>query len=140
MPRRRRSASNSASASRQSGLGCGISPPGRGGAPPGPALGARLSCCGVGLFFIDPRPGQVATQRPPAGAGITGRDDAPPPPWHRIQGTIDASTMWYAVLRRRERGVFIGTLVLRHSDHHALLLQRGWEEVPPSEIGVAQAM
>jgi hypothetical protein len=44
--------------------------------------------------------------------------------------------MWYAVLRRRERGVFIGTLVLRHSDHHALLLTRGWEEVAPHEIGL----
>jgi hypothetical protein len=59
----------------------------------------------------------------------------PPRPWHRVQGTIDASTMWYAVMRKRERGVFIGTLVLRHTDHHALLLRRGWEEVPPHEIG-----
>jgi hypothetical protein len=42
--------------------------------------------------------------------------------------------MWYAVLRRRERGVFIGTLVLRHSPHHASLLQRGWQEVAVEEI------
>jgi hypothetical protein len=90
----------------------------------------------VGLFFIDTESGQVATQRQLVEAGITGRDDAPPLPWHRIQGTIDASTMWYAVMRRRERGIFIGTLVLRHSDHHALLLERGWEEVPPQRIGV----
>jgi len=51
--------------------------------------------------------------------------------------------MWYAVMRRRERGVFIGTLVLRHSDHHTLLLERGWEEVPIDQIGPkdeAQAM
>ena len=92
----------------------------------------------MGLFFIDIETGQVATQRQLVEAGVTGRDDAPPPPWHRIQGTIDASTMWYAVMRRRERGVFIGTLILRHTDHHALLLERGWEEVPPQEIGVAQ--
>jgi hypothetical protein len=91
----------------------------------------------VGLFFIDTESGQVATQRQLVEAGITGRDDAPPAPWHRIQGTIDASTMWYAVMRRRERGIFIGTLVLRHSDHHALLLERGWEEVPPQRIGVS---
>jgi hypothetical protein len=45
--------------------------------------------------------------------------------------------MWYAVMRKRERGVFIGTLVLRHSPHHALLLGSGWEEVPVEGIGVA---
>jgi hypothetical protein len=32
--------------------------------------------------------------------------------------------------------VFIGTLVLRHSPHHALLLKSGWEEVPVEGIGV----
>jgi len=55
-------------------------------------------------------------------------------PWHRIQGSGDATTLWHAVLRRKEKGVFIGTLALRHSDHHALLLERGWEEVPVDEI------
>jgi hypothetical protein len=88
----------------------------------------------VGLFFIDTGTGQIATQRQLIEAGIAPRDALPSLPWHRIQGTGDASTMWYAVMRRREKGVFIGTLVLRHSDHHALLLQRGWEEVPPSAI------
>jgi len=44
--------------------------------------------------------------------------------------------MWYAVMRKRERGVFIGTLVLRHTAHHDLLLQRGWEEIAPQDIGV----
>jgi hypothetical protein len=83
----------------------------------------------VGLFFIDTDTGQVATQRQLIEAGIAPTNALPPRPWHRIQGTGDASTMWYAVLRRREKGVFIGTLVLRHSDHHALLLRRGWEEV-----------
>jgi len=43
--------------------------------------------------------------------------------------------MWYAVMRKRERGVFIGTLVLRHSPHHALLSQQGWEEVAVDAIG-----
>ena len=90
----------------------------------------------VALFFIDTGTGQVATQRQLIESGVADRDGLPPRPWHRIQGTSDASTMWYAVLRRREKGVFIGTLVLRHSDHHALLLQRGWEEVAIGEIGV----
>ena len=58
----------------------------------------------------------------------------PDRPWHRIQGTRDASTLWYAVLRKRERGVFIGTLTIRHGDHYASLLERGWEEVPVQEI------
>jgi hypothetical protein len=90
----------------------------------------------VGAFFIDTATGQVATLRQLAGAGIAGDSSPPPRPWLRIQGTGDASTMWYAVLRRRERGVFIGTLVLRHSAHHALLLERDWEEVAIEAIGV----
>jgi len=62
--------------------------------------------------------------------------DLPPRPWLRIQGTGDATTMWYAVMRKRERGIFIGTLVIRHSPHHALLLESGWEEIPVPKIGV----
>jgi hypothetical protein len=69
-------------------------------------------------------------------AGIAPQDGLAPRPWLRVQGTGDASTMWYAVMRKRERGVFIGTLVLRHSPHHALLLTSGWEEVPVDGIGV----
>ena len=88
----------------------------------------------MGLFFIDTATGQIATHRQLVEAGIAARDGLPPRPWHRIQGTGDASTMWYAVLRKREKGVFIGTLVLRHSAHHALLLERGWEEVRPAAI------
>ena len=93
----------------------------------------------MGVFFIDTATGQVATQRQLVGAGVAGEDGAPPRPWLRIQGSGDASTLWYAVMRKRERGVFIGTLVLRHSDHHALLLERGWEEVPIDEIAAALA-
>lgn len=90
----------------------------------------------MALFFIDTDTGQIATGRQLAEAGIVRAGEQPPLPWLRIQGTGDASTMWYAVLRRRERGVFIGSLVLRHSGHHALLLERGWEEVPIETIGV----
>ena len=42
--------------------------------------------------------------------------------------------MWYAVLRKRERGVFIGALAIRHGEHHASLLQGGWEEIPLEEL------
>jgi hypothetical protein len=90
----------------------------------------------VAVFFIDTSTGQVATQRQLVEAGLAPSDAPPPRPWHPIQGTRDATTMWYAVMRRRERGIFIGALVLRHQGHHALLLERGWEEVPVPEIGV----
>jgi hypothetical protein len=88
------------------------------------------------MFFIDTANGQVATHRQLIDAGGVGADGQPPRPWHRVQGSPDASTLWFAVMRKRERGVFIGTLVLRHSDHHALLLERGWEDVPIDEIRV----
>ena len=47
--------------------------------------------------------------------------------------------MWYAVLRKRTRGVYIGRLCFRHGGQHASLLQAGWEEVEPAQIGLAQA-
>ena len=66
-------------------------------------------------------------------------DTGPERPWLRIQGTNDASTMWYAVLRRRERGIWLGSLAMRHQDHSERLRADGWEEVPIEEIGAAQA-
>lgn len=93
----------------------------------------------MGVFFIDTVHGTVATQRQLIEAGIAHPTDGPTRPWLRIQGTGDATTMWYAVMRKSERGVFIGTLVIRHSPHHALLLESGWEEIPVPEIGVALA-
>jgi hypothetical protein len=86
------------------------------------------------VFFIDTSTGQVATQRQLVEAGVAQADALPPKPWHRIQGSGDASTMWYAVMRKRERGVYIGTLTIRHGGHHASLLQAGWEEVPVEAI------
>ncbi len=88
----------------------------------------------MGVFFIDTSNGQVATVHQLVEAGVAGDDGVPPRPWHRIQGSGDATTLWHAVLRRKEKGIFIGTLALRHGDHHALLLERGWEEVPVQEI------
>ena len=90
----------------------------------------------MGVFFIDTTHGTVATQHQLVAAGVAPPHGIAPRPWLRVQGTGDASTMWYAVMRKRERGVFIGTLVLRHSPHHALLLASGWEEVPVEAIGV----
>jgi len=89
----------------------------------------------VGVFFIDTGTGQVATLGQLIEAGEAS-DVAPPErPWFRIQGTRDASTMWYAVMRKRTRGVFIGTLSIRHGPRHASLIADRWEEIPVSEIG-----
>lgn len=89
----------------------------------------------MGVFFIDTASGTVATQRQLIATGVSTGADPPPPPWLRIQGTSDATTMWYAILRRRERGVWFGSLVMRHSDHHARLVEQGWEEIALDEIG-----
>ena len=90
----------------------------------------------MGSFFIDTDQGTVATGRQLLDAGIGDDVHGPPRPWLRIQGPSDASTMWYAVLRKRERGIFIGALALRHSSRLDLLLQSGWQEVPVDDIGV----
>jgi hypothetical protein len=88
----------------------------------------------MAVFFIDTGTGQVATRRQLVEAGLATDAEPPERPWLRIQGSDDATTMWYAVLRKRERGIFIGALSIRHGDHHASLLQRGWEEVPLEEL------
>jgi hypothetical protein len=86
------------------------------------------------LFFIDTQSGQVATQRQLIDAGIAPEGDLPPRPWHRVRGDADATTLWHAVLRKQTHGIFIGTLVIRHSDHHASLTAAGWEEVGVDQI------
>jgi hypothetical protein len=91
----------------------------------------------VARFFIDTTTGQVATQRQLVESGVASESSPPPRPWHPIQGSSDATTMWYAVMRKRTRGVYIGALCIRHSDHHASLLQGGWQEVPVDEIRAA---
>jgi hypothetical protein len=89
----------------------------------------------VAVFFIDTDTGQVATERQLREAGVVSPDtDEPPRPWFRIKGTGDATTLWYAVMRKQTRGVFIGALALRHGGHHDLLLQEGWQEVEVEEI------
>jgi hypothetical protein len=92
------------------------------------------------VFFIDIDTGQVATRRQLIEAGIASEGDPPPRPWLAIQGPSDASTMWYAVLRKRTRGVYIGTLCIRHGGHHASLLHDGWQEVPVEEIGTSRGV
>ena len=89
----------------------------------------------MGVFCVNTEDGRVATRTQLAEAGLVDEFGAPQRPWHPIQGPDDASTMWYTVLRKRERGVFIGTLCIRHTGRKDLLEQSGWEEVPIEEIG-----
>ena len=77
----------------------------------------------------------MATAGQLAEAGLVDEQERPVDPWHPIRGPSDASTMWYAVMRKRERGVFIGTLCIRHTGRRDLLTQQGWEEVPIEQIG-----
>ncbi len=81
----------------------------------------------------------MATGRQLRGAGLTAQDGTPEGPWHRIQGPSDASTMWYVVLRKQTRGIFIGALAFRHGGQYPSLLASGWEEVAIEEIGRALA-
>lgn len=69
-------------------------------------------------------------------AGLATDQDDPGLPWFPINAPVDATTMWYAAMRRKEKGVYIGTLVFRHQPHHTLLLEKGWEEVPVQDIGL----
>ena len=78
----------------------------------------------------------MATRNQLADAELVDEFDKPIKPWHPIQGPSDASTMWYAVLRKQERGIFIGTLCIRHTGRLDLLEEQGWEEIPVAEIGV----
>jgi len=85
-------------------------------------------------FFIDTDTGQVATLTQLTDAGEIGPNMLPRPPWYPIQGTRDATTLWYAVMRKSVRDKYIGALCIRHSDHHASLMQKGWREVEVEEI------
>jgi hypothetical protein len=88
------------------------------------------------LFFVNTEDGRIATQSQLTAAELTDDRGEPDRPWHRIQGPRDASTMWYAVLRKRERGVFIGALCFRQASRYASLREAGWEEMEPARIGV----
>jgi hypothetical protein len=87
-------------------------------------------------FFVNTQDGRVATQRQLAEARLVDDEEKPVAPWHPIKGDRDASTLWFAVLVKQMRGVFIGMLCIRHSDRQASMEQDGWVEVPVDSIGV----
>jgi len=90
----------------------------------------------MSVFFVNTQDGRVATRTQLSEAGLVDDDENPVKPWHPIQGPSDASTMWYAVLRKQMRGVFIGTLCIRHTERQPYLEDQGWEEVTVGEIRV----
>jgi hypothetical protein len=97
---------------------------------------AHVPSAAVSVFFVNTEDGRVATRAQLEQADLVDGTGRPTAPWHPIRGPSDASTMWYAVLRKRERGVFIGTLCFRHSERRPLLESRGWTEVEVDAIGV----
>jgi hypothetical protein len=92
----------------------------------------------VGAFYIDYETGHVATHKQLREAGLVDLTLLEPAkPWFRIKAPIDANTMWYAVMRKQEKGIYLGTLTFRHQDHFHLLLSQGWEEIPVDQIGTS---
>lgn len=87
-------------------------------------------------FFVNTQDGRVATRGQLAEAGLTDDDGKPVRPWHPIQAPHDGSTMWYSVLRKQAKGVFIGTMCIRHTGRKALLERDGWTTVRLEDIGV----
>lgn len=90
----------------------------------------------MSVFFVNTQDGRVATRTQLTEAALVDDKESPVKPWHPIEGPSDASTMWYAVLRKRMRGVFIGILCIRHTERQPYLEAQGWEEVPVGEIRV----
>jgi hypothetical protein len=89
-------------------------------------------------FFINVDDGRVATQSQLIAAGEASGLNPPELPWHPLQGPSDASTAFYAVLRKKVRGrdreAWIGLLCIRHGSRQASLEAEGWEEVEVDEI------
>jgi hypothetical protein len=91
----------------------------------------------MGMFYIDTSSGDFATHEQLREHDLLDRDTRPVPPWHRIQATSDASTLWYSLMRKHTRGIWLGAVVMRSSDHRQKLLGEGWEEFPAERVGAS---
>jgi hypothetical protein len=89
-------------------------------------------------FFINVDDGRVATHKQLIEAGKASDRVPPELPWHPLQGPSDASTAFYAVMRKkvegRDREAWIGLLCIRHGSRQASLEEQGWQEVDVQEI------
>jgi hypothetical protein len=88
-------------------------------------------------FYIDTSTGEFATHDQLRTHGFLETGGKPKRPWHKLQATSDASTLWYALLRKPTRGIWLGAVVMRSSDHYGKLLGEGWEEVPAERVGIS---
>src|SRR3954465_8760313 len=91
----------------------------------------------MGMFYIDTSSGDFATHEQLREHQLLDQDGHPVGTWHRIQATSDASTLWYALMRKPTRGIWLGALVMRSADHYRKLLREGWEEVAPESVGAS---
>src|SRR4051794_35999662 len=55
----------------------------------------------MGMFYVDTGSGEFATHSQLPAHGALDQDGHARPPWHRVQATSDASTLWYALRKRR---------------------------------------
>ena len=91
----------------------------------------------MGIFYIDTGSGHFATHDQLRRHDLLDENGRAQRPWHRVQATSDASTLWYALLRKRTHGIWLGALAMRSADHYTKLLGEGWEEVPPESSGAS---
>lgn len=91
----------------------------------------------MGMFYIDTSAGEFATHEQLREHDLLDPDGRPRAPWHRIQATSDATTLWYSLMRKHTSGIWLGALVMRSADHYRKLQNEGWEEVPPERVGAS---
>jgi hypothetical protein len=92
------------------------------------------------MFYIDTQSGAFATHTQLGEHDLLDPGGHARAPWHRVQASSDASTLWHALMRKRSHGIWLGTLVMRsNADHYAKLIAEGWEEVPPEATGTSLA-
>lgn len=91
----------------------------------------------MGVFYIDTASGEFATHSQLGSAGLLDAGGHPQRPWHRIQATSDASTLWYALMRKHTHGIWLGALTMRSGEHYGKLIGEGWEEAEPSATGAS---
>src|SRR3954470_8839738 len=84
----------------------------------------HVASCVVDRFFIDTQTGRVGVHRQLVEAGGAEEGGLPARAGFPSRAERDASTLWYAVMRKRERGVYIGPLCIRHTSWHASLLDK----------------
>src|SRR5438874_10108822 len=87
--------------------------------------------------YVDTNSGEFATHDQLREHELLDRDGRAQAPWHRVQAISAASTLWYALMRKRTHAIWLGALVMRSADHYRKLLGEGWEEASPERCGAS---